>query len=95
MSWHTGTSSNSLGLSQGSYSCCAGFVVGKKFLPENPFEINKTKFSDWSPLGYKAVLVNGSDILRCCSAPSQSQAVEEEGFLGLLDPEVVGTMILL
>jgi len=30
MSWYAGTSSNSLGLSQGTYSCCTGFVVGKK-----------------------------------------------------------------
>jgi hypothetical protein len=74
VSWHAGTSSNSLGLSEGTYSCCTGFVVSKKFLPENPFEINKTQFNDWSSLGCNAVLVNGSDVLRYCSTPSQSES---------------------
>jgi hypothetical protein len=30
----------------------------------NPFEINKTLFNEWSPLGCFAVLVNDSDILK-------------------------------
>lgn len=40
----------------------------------NPFEINKTQINEWSPLGSFVVLVNGSDVLKYCSAPSQSES---------------------
>lgn len=38
----------------------------------NPFEVNKTQFNEWSPLGCFAVLVNVSDILKYSQSESSS-----------------------
>jgi hypothetical protein len=58
--WYTGSSSNSLGLSQGTCSSCTSFAFGKKLCLEKLFEVNEDcnyLWAAWRPVTWGSFLL--------------------------------------